>query len=117
MIGVSRSHSPPSVKIVSISAKTGLGLETLRHEIRGMAYGPFLESNEPVLITKLRHKVALERAQEATTNAFTSLKQQVSGDCLAVDIRVALDALGEIIGLISAEDVLDRIFQDFCIGK
>jgi len=106
-----------SVRIVTMSAKTGMGLEKLRQEIRSLAYGPFFESGESVLITRLRHKLALERAKEAVTNSLYALEQNLSGECLAIDLRVALDALGEIIGVVSTEDILDHIFQEFCIGK
>ena len=112
--GKEQSNSP---RIVTISAKTGMGLEKLRQEIRSLAYGPFFESGEPVFITRLRHKLALERAKEAVTNSLCALDQDFSGECLAVDIRVALDALGEIIGVVSTEDILDHIFKEFCIGK
>ncbi len=100
-----------------MSAKTGMGLEKLRQEIRSLAYGPFFESGDHVLITRLRHKLALERAKDAVTNSLHALNQNFSGECLAVDLRVALDALGEIIGVVSTEDILDHIFQEFCIGK
>jgi tRNA modification GTPase len=111
-----KEHST-SVRIVTMSAKTGMGLEKLRQEIRSLAYGPFFESGDPVFITRLRHKLALERAKEAVTNSLYALDQNFSGECLAVDLRVALDALGEIIGVVSTEDILDHIFQEFCIGK
>jgi tRNA modification GTPase len=106
-----------SVRIVTMSAKTGMGLEKLRQEIRSLAYGPFFESGDHVFITRLRHKLALERAKEAVTNSLCALDQNYSGECLAVDLRIALDALGEIIGVVSTEDILDRIFKEFCIGK
>ncbi|UCE63373.1 MAG: tRNA uridine-5-carboxymethylaminomethyl(34) synthesis GTPase MnmE [Nitrospirota bacterium] len=111
-----KEHSA-SLRIVTMSAKTGMGLEKLRQEIRSLAYGPFFESGEPVFITRLRHKLALERAKEAVTNTLCALDQNFSGECLAVDLRVALDALGEIIGVVSTEDILDHIFKEFCIGK
>ena len=106
-----------SLRIVTMSAKTGMGLEKLRQEIRSLAFGPFFESGEPVFLTRLRHKVALERAKEAVANSLWALDQNFSGECLAVDLRVALDALGEIIGVVSTEDILDHIFKEFCIGK
>ncbi len=110
-------ENPTDARIVTMSAKTGMGLEKLRQEIRSLAYGPFFESGEPVLITRLRHKLALERAKEAITNSLYSLDQNFSGECLAVDLRMAIDALGEIIGVVSTEDILDHIFKEFCIGK
>ena len=103
--------------IVKISAKTGDGLEKLRQEFLTMMTGSYFESNESIFVTRLRHKMALERANESVMNTLAALGQQWSGECLAVDLRVALDALGEIIGVVSTDDILDHIFQEFCIGK
>ena len=105
------------LKCVTISAKTGAGLEQLRQEIRSFAYGPFFESGDSVFLTRLRHKLSLDRAKESLVNSLSAIDESISAECLAVDIRVALDALGEIIGTVTTEDILDRIFQDFCIGK
>ena len=104
-------------RVVTMSAKTGVGLEKLHQEIRAQAYGPFFEPGEAIFLTRLRHKVALERAHEALRNSLSALDQNLSGECVAVDLRVALDALGEIVGAVSTEEILDHIFQEFCIGK
>lgn len=103
--------------IVKISAKTGAGLDKLRRAISGVVSGSSLESRDSLLITRVRHQVSLERAKEAVTTAREALNRQLSGECLALDLRVALDALGEIIGVVSSDDILDHIFQEFCIGK
>ena len=108
---------PRSERIVKISAKTGDGLERLFRELRVMLTGSSFESNESIFVTRLRHKMALERAHESVMNTLDALRQQWSGECLAVDLRMALDALGEIIGAVSTDDILDHIFQEFCIGK
>ena len=105
------------LRIIKISAKTGQGLDKLREEIRNTIPGLSLESNHSLLITRLRHKTALLRAQEAVSNSLNPENQPLSGECLALDLRLALDALGEIIGVVSTDDILDRIFQEFCIGK
>ena len=105
------------LRIIKVSAKTGQGLDQLREEIRNVIPGVSLESNHSLLITRLRHKTALVRAQEAVANSINAQNQQLSGECLALDLRVALDALGEIVGVVSTDDILDRIFQEFCIGK
>ena len=76
-------------------------------------------------MTRLRHKASLEEAHRSIEEAMRSLERKESGECVALDIRAALDALGEITldalgeitGAVSTEDILDRIFQDFCIGK
>ena len=104
-------------KFVKISAKTGEGLDRLTSLIHSVCLKEGLEATPSVLVTRLRHKASLEQAHRSVEEAMRSLERKESGECVALDIRAALDALGEITGAISTEDILDRIFQDFCIGK
>ena len=105
------------LEFVKVSAKTGEGLAHLTAGIQGVCLKEGLEATPSVLVTRLRHKASLERAHHSVEEAMRSLERKESGECVALDIRVALDALGEITGVVSTEDILDRIFQDFCIGK
>ena len=102
---------------VKVSAKTGEGLDHLTSVIQSVCLKEGLEATPSVLVTRLRHKASLEQAHGSIEEAMRSLERKESGECVALDIRAALDALGEITGAISTEDILDRIFQDFCIGK
>lgn len=104
-------------EFVKVSAKTGEGLDHLTAGIHSVCLKEGLEATPSVLVTRLRHKSNLEQAHRSTEEAVRSLQRGESGECVALDIRAALDALGEITGAVSTEDVLDRIFQDFCIGK
>ena len=105
------------LEFVKLSAKTGEGIDHLTAGIQGLCLKEGLEATPSVLVTRLRHKTSLERAHHSVEEAMRSLEKKESGECVALDIRVALDALGEITGAVSTEDILDRIFQDFCIGK
>ena len=102
---------------VKVSAKTGEGLDHLTAAIQSVCLKEGLEATPSVLVTRLRHKASLEQAHRSIEEAVHSLERKESGECVALDIRAALDALGEITGAVSTEDILDRIFQDFCIGK
>ncbi len=102
---------------VKVSAKTGEGLDHLTEVIQSVCLKEGLEATPSVLVTRLRHKASLEQAHRSIEEAIRSLERRESGECVALDIRAALDALGEITGAVSTEDILDRIFQDFCIGK
>ena len=102
---------------VKVSAKTGEGLDHLTSVIQSVCLKEGLEATPSVLVTRLRHKASLEQARRSIEEAMRSLERKESGECVALDIRAALDALGEITGAVSTEDILDRIFQDFCIGK
>ena len=102
---------------VKVSAKTGEGLDHLTEVIQSVCLKEGLEAAPSVLVTRLRHKASLEQTHRSIEEAMHSLERRESGECVALDIRAALDALGEITGAVSTEDILDRIFQDFCIGK
>jgi tRNA modification GTPase len=69
------------------------------------------------MVTNLRHREALLSARADLESAEDSLKQGLSSELLAVDLRGALHHLGEIIGEIDTEDILSAIFSKFCIGK
>ncbi len=70
-----------------------------------------------VIITQIRHKTALEKTAAHLLQARESIAEGLSAEFAAFDIREALGSLGEITGMTSAEEVLDRIFSTFCIGK
>ncbi len=103
--------------VVPVSAKTGEGLDRLKSDIRNLFVTDAREAAPSVLVTRLRHRSNLERARAALDEARSSLDRGEAGECVALDLRATLDALGEITGTVGTEDVLDRIFQDFCIGK
>jgi tRNA modification GTPase len=107
----------PACPVVWISAMTGAGLDDLRDRIRTMILRPDFEPGEAAVVTRLRHQAALVRAHEALTSAAGSVEARLSGEFVAVDLRAAIDALGEITGAVSTDDILDRIFREFCIGK
>lgn len=103
--------------VVTISAKTGEGLDGLRDQIRALLIAPDVEGRETVLVTRLRHQTALQRAFDALTATLASVEAQAAAELIAMDLRAATDALGEITGAVTTDDILDRIFKEFCIGK
>jgi len=113
----SLEHDEPACAVVCISAKTGDGLDDLRDRLRAMILRADFEPGESIVVTHLRHQSALLRAKEALTNAAGSVGAKLSGEFVAMDLRAAIDALGEITGAVSTDDILDRIFREFCIGK
>ena len=64
-----------------------------------------------------RHKTALEQTKDSLEQALSSVQAGLSPEFIAVDLRDALDSLGLIIGATYTDDILERIFNDFCIGK
>ncbi len=104
-------------QVVKISAKNEIGLDRLKEAIHSVFFKGNFESGQALIVTHLRHKAALAQAQESILQAQESIKAGMDAECIALDMRAALDSLGEITGAISTEDILDRIFRDFCIGK
>jgi tRNA modification GTPase len=100
---------------ISISAKTGEGIETLKKSITSSLLATDVASD--TVITNLRHYEHLVKTQQALTDALNGLDMGITGDFLAQDIRLALHHLGEITGQIVNDDLLANIFSKFCIGK
>lgn len=111
------SELPSGTEAFVISAKTGLGLEKLKAAIRARLVSPGFEVNESLVVTNIRHRTALRRAEASLTHASESVRKGLAGELAAMDLRVAADALGEITGTITTDDILERIFSEFCIGK
>ena len=72
---------------------------------------------ESVMVTNVRHHMALERARDSLGHASESIAVGMAAELVALDIRAAADALGEITGAITTDEILERIFSEFCIGK
>lgn len=100
-----------------VSAKTGAGLESLRLSIRAELVSSGPEASEDVTVTNIRHAAALRRAADSLQQALESVRCRMAGEIISVDVRDAADALGEITGAITTDEILDRIFSEFCIGK
>ncbi len=110
-------HARTQRKVVPISIQTGEGLEALKCAIQSQFVKPAFESGEGVVITHVRHQGALERAAASLEDALVSVQRGIEPEFVAVDLRGASDALGEIVGTITSDEVLNEIFSEFCIGK
>jgi tRNA modification GTPase len=106
-----------NVELVEISAKESTGLDNLQNVILNKIFSGNIPSPEEMFLSNTRHIDAIRRAKESMERAISSIKQNLSGEFVAVDLRSALDALGEITGETTTDDILNRIFNEFCIGK
>lgn len=104
-------------RILPISTKTGEGLDELKTAITSRFLTGSFEAYEGVVITNVRHRAALEQATTAIMQALSSIEGGGQAELLAIDLHDAADALGEIIGTLTSDDVLEHIFAQFCIGK
>ncbi len=101
---------------LTLSATGGEGLEGLREALYQSALGG-RTSGEDIVITRERHRQALAQAQSSLGRVSQSLQADLSEDLIAVDLNIALEHLGGILGKTFVDDLLDQIFHDFCIGK
>ena len=107
----------PGVPLIPVSALHHSGIDLLEGAIREIVLNGKEDSSSEVLLTNLRHKQALERAREALARALEASAAALSPEFISLDLGQALHALGEIVGETTPEDILDRIFSQFCIGK
>lgn len=104
--------------ILALSATEEMGFRQLEDLLVEQSIGrEQTNPSETPMITNLRQKQGLERALQSLDKARDSLEQKLSSEFVAVDLRQALDHLGEIIGQVTTEDILGNIFSRFCIGK
>lgn len=108
---------PGDIIALPISTLTGEGLAALRDTIRQRTGLWTLEPFQSVMITNVRHQEILLRCRDYLVKALDSIESGTHPECVAVDLRGAADALGEITGAITSDDILNRIFSEFCIGK
>ncbi|MCS6949343.1 MAG: tRNA uridine-5-carboxymethylaminomethyl(34) synthesis GTPase MnmE [Armatimonadota bacterium] len=102
---------------VFVSALTGWNLSQLREAIGEKLLGSDWTTPEGAIVTSERHQLALQGAVESLQQALQSAEEALPAELVSVDLRGALDALGLITGETVTEDIVERIFSDFCIGK
>jgi tRNA modification GTPase len=101
--------------ILYVSAKTGAGIDALQDRLRRAA--GYKDLGEGAFTARQRHVDALRRAARHFDAGRKALEDAKAGELLAEELRLAQEALGEITGAVSSDDLLGRIFSEFCIGK
>ena len=107
------AHAP----VVQVSCVTAQGIEQLKDAIKNFVWSGAIHVGMLQAMINSRHQDALRRAREATLRALEALRADVSLEFVALDLHIAVNAVGEIVGKTSTEDLLDSIFSQFCIGK
>ncbi|WP_010298322.1 tRNA uridine-5-carboxymethylaminomethyl(34) synthesis GTPase MnmE [Clostridium senegalense] len=102
--------------VFEISAKTGKNIDKVREAIKDLFFKGEV-SNDDIIITNTRHKEALFRAKENIQGAIDTLENTFAIDLASIDIRNAWSDLGKITGSTLEEDIIDKIFSEFCLGK
>lgn len=108
----------PEDPLVSISALKNEGVEDLKKAIySSLIHRDIRVSPELLIVANIRHKMLLTQIKENLSNALKGLEEGTSLEFIAFEIRLALDSLGEMVGETTSVEVLNRIFDQFCIGK
>lgn len=102
---------------LAISALSGAGIEELKSVIFQSNVKNWAEEREGAVVTNIRHKKALDKAVSALDRSLTILRERGPLEICAIELREAMDCIGGITGAVAAEEILDKIFNDFCIGK
>jgi tRNA modification GTPase len=103
--------------LVKISAKKQQNINILKKQIKAFLVKESVDENEEIVISHSRQKDALEKTREVMNTFLNGMKSNFDEVVLAVDLRNALDYIGQIVGETTTDDLLNNIFGQFCIGK
>ena len=112
-----RLNLPDGLATIDVCCLTGAGVEGLKDAIKGTVWAGGIQAEMLQVTINSRHEDALRRAREAAERAAAGLSAHLGLELVAFDLRVAANAVGEIVGKTTTEDLLDSIFSQFCIGK
>ena len=104
-------------KSIAFSAKEGLGLKELENYMKELFLEGNLAFNDQVYLTSLRHKDAVESARDSLKEVLVAIEHLMPEDILMVDLMDAYKSLGLINGDTASEDLVNKIFEEFCMGK
>jgi tRNA modification GTPase len=104
-------------KVVEVCCLTGRGIETLKDVVKDLVWSGEIRAEMLETMINSRHQAALLRGREASQRALDALRSEQTLELVAMDLRIAANAVGEIVGKTTTEDLLDSIFSQFCIGK
>lgn len=104
-------------RVLRISATHEKGLKELEKAMLGMILSGKVIRGGETIVANMRHKKALEKAREDLAEAGRNMRDEIPDECVAAVLKDGLDSLGEITGETIQEDLLDKIFSEFCIGK
>ena len=111
------SAHAPGRQVLSLSVKTGAGMEELGEAVREKVYGPGGPQEESAFVATAREAAHLKEAAAHLQAACETMEEGLGEDFITIDLRAAWMALGKIIGETVGEDIIDEIFSRFCIGK
>ncbi|MEO6034558.1 MAG: tRNA uridine-5-carboxymethylaminomethyl(34) synthesis GTPase MnmE [Verrucomicrobiota bacterium] len=108
---------PENLKTVDVGCLSGKGIEDLKDSIKDLVWAGEIRAEMLQVMINSRHQDALKRARAGTQHTIDALGEDLTLELAAMDLRIAVNAIGEIVGKTTNEDLLDSIFSQFCIGK
>jgi tRNA modification GTPase len=112
-----RLDLPDGLAAIDVCCLTGAGVEELKDAIKGTVWAGGIPAEMLQVMINSRHEDALRRGREAAARALAALRAHLGLELAALDLRQAAQAVGEIVGKTTTEDLLDSIFSQFCLGK
>jgi tRNA modification GTPase len=106
-----------ALRIIDVCCISGQGIEALKDAIKSLVWAGEIKAEMLQVAINSRHQDALNRARATTRLAADALRADATLELVAMDLRIAANAVGEIVGKTTTEDLLDSIFSTFCIGK
>ncbi|MGB8367932.1 MAG: tRNA uridine-5-carboxymethylaminomethyl(34) synthesis GTPase MnmE, partial [Verrucomicrobiia bacterium] len=106
-----------STLVVEVCCLSGQGIEALKDAIKELVWSGEIKAEMLQVMINSRHQDALSRARAATQRTLDVLRAGETLELAAGELRIAVNAVGEIVGETATEDLLDSIFSQFCIGK
>ena len=103
--------------LITVSSLSGQGIEVLKDAIKSLVWAGEINLEMLQVAINSRHQEALNRARATARAATDALRDGATLELVAMDLRIAANAVGEIVGKTTTEDLLDSIFSAFCIGK
>ena len=113
----SKLELPGELTAVDVCCLSGNGLEELKDAIKNLVWAGEIRAEMVQVMINSRHQNALNRGRTATRRAIEALRENLTLELAAMDLRIAMNAVGEIVGKTTTDDLLDSIFSQFCLGK
>ncbi|MCR5323466.1 MAG: tRNA uridine-5-carboxymethylaminomethyl(34) synthesis GTPase MnmE [Lachnospiraceae bacterium] len=114
---VKNDFSENKIPVLQLSAKTGEGIEELEYCISELFFAEEIDSDDNIYISNLRHKELLDKAAKSLENVMSAIDQGLSEDFYTIDLTDAYTALGSITGEHVEDELANKIFSEFCMGK
>ncbi|MCM1387201.1 MAG: tRNA uridine-5-carboxymethylaminomethyl(34) synthesis GTPase MnmE [Bacillus sp. (in: Bacteria)] len=117
LFDIDKDFSDNNIKMIKTSTKENEGIDIFTGTIKNMFFHGELSSHNEIYITNIRHKEAMQNAYDSMMQVQKSIENDMPEDFYSIDLMSAYASLGEIIGEEVGEDLVNKIFSEFCMGK